>query len=155
MLDAIIRWGGVLVAPRATLRETPRDEGRWDGVMLAIVYVLATQMVRLAEAVSGWMATRDMGGILILLQGLGRGLLPPVLVVLAVETLLGDDRAFRRGIFLAPLVLMGSVAGILRGVGVVLPGPSFLPELVGAAWGVALAVIMREAIPADAAEAKT
>lgn len=120
--------------------------------MLATLYVLATQMVRLAEGLSGWMATRDMGGILILLQSLGRGLLPPVLVVLAVETLLGDERAFRRGLFLVPLVLMGSVAGILRGMGVVLPGPSFLPELAGAAWGVALAVTLRNQIPADPAE---
>jgi hypothetical protein len=74
-------------------------------------------------------------------------LLPPVLLVLVVDTLLGPERNYRRGIFLVPLVLAAAAARLGAQAGIAVPGPSFSPELAGAAATVLLCLWVRGAVP--------
>lgn len=147
---ALARWGGLLVAPRHTLRALPAGRvGAWDGVWLTLAYVLGAQLSRLADGVAAVAAMGLINGGLVLLQAVGRSLLPPIMVLFLVETLLGSERAHRRGVFLAPLVFAVVAAKLAAQLGAPLSGPSFVPDLVGAVWSAALAVALRHEVAAE------
>lgn len=147
VIAALDRWGGLLVAPRATAARTGPDQGRHDGLILTVVYLLGTELYGVMEAVAGLVALKNLGALVMIGAQLGRALLAPILAVVVAETLLGPARAHRRAAVLLPLVFLGSVTHALRQQGLALPGPSWVPEAVGAALGVALVWWIRDAVP--------
>ena len=146
--SALRRYGGVMVAPRQAVARLRRGEGRYDGVILGLLYVFAVGSYDLIEGVAGLVATRDLGGLLMVASAAGRLALPPVLLLVAAETLLGESRAHRRGLALLPLLAVGVVAHELVWLGV--KAPNFAPELLGALGGLLLTWRIRPAVKPDA-----
>lgn len=154
MIEALKRYGAVLVAPRALARSLAPDVGLRDGVWLTLAYLVADQVLPLAEGLAGLLAMQNFNGLLMLASTVGRGLLAPILTLLTAEVLLGGDRSYRRGLALVPLILVVAVANLLEQSGIQLPGPRYLPQMLGAAVGLNLVFIMRKEIvpspPGDA-----
>jgi len=145
--SALRRYGGVLVAPRHAVAGLRRDEGRHDGLILGLLYAFAVGSYGLIEAMAGLVATRDLGGLMMLASAAGRLALPPVLLVVAAETLLGERRAHRRALALLPLLAVGVIAHELPWLGVKVP--AFAPEVLGAVLGLVLVWRIRPAIEPD------
>lgn len=143
----LARYGGILVRPRATVAALAPRVGAWDEWILVVLYVLGSQVERVAEALASLAALGFGSGILVFASGLGRAVLPPILVSVLVDGLLGRPRGHRRGVFLVPLVLVASLARLAEQHGLRLPGPGFLPELAGAIWCAGLALYARSAVP--------
>jgi hypothetical protein len=116
-MRALVRWGGILVQPRATVRALGTDEGARDGWWLGALYLVGTSAYALAEALATLVAVRNLGGVLAVAMVLGRGLLPPILVLVVAETVLGRARAHRRGLALVPLVVVGAATHAARQLG--------------------------------------
>lgn len=151
VLRALWRYGGILVQPRPTMAALPPSEGLRDGLWLGLLYVLVTGTYGLLQAVATALATANLGGIVMLLGALGRTMVAPILLLVACETILGRRRAYRRGLFLVPLVVAASVAHELGLYGIDLP--PFAPEIVGSLAGLALVWWVRpEVTPHDASE---
>jgi hypothetical protein len=144
---AIRRWGGILVRPRATLEELGPREGRFDWWWLAGLFVLGSQIEHLTETFAHFQAFRSFW---LLVNGLALALLTPLLVGLLVESIVGAARSRYRHLPLVALVLVATVANLLRQQGVLLPGPRALPEIVGTLWAAGLGVWIRKAVPAPA-----
>lgn len=144
--EALERWGGILIRPGATLRRLGVDEGKWDGWLLSALFVLGSQIQRLVETVAKFEAVRSYS---LLLNGFALALLTPILVGLLVEGVVGAARSRYRNLPLVPLVLVATVGNLLRQQGVELPGPRYLPEMLGAAWGLGLAVWIRRSLPPE------
>lgn len=145
-LAALRRFGGILISPRATLLALDPAEGRWDGWVLAALFVLGSQIDRLTEAIarfevfrSGW----------VLLNALALALLTPLLVGLMVEGVVGAARARTRHLPVTALVLSATVGNLLRQQGVSLPGPHYLPEILGTAWALGLGFWIRKRMPPE------
>ena len=147
-LSFLDRVGGYLIAPRKTLARLEAGEGARDALVLGLLYVLGTSIYPLAEATAGAWAVRNLGGALTVLSALGRALIVPIIATVVIDTVLGRARAHRNAIGLVPLVVLGVGAHALRQSGVDLPGPAYLPDVVGAGLGVALAAWSRSAIAA-------
>lgn len=134
---ALGRYGGMLVAPRATVRGLGPDEGLRDGLWLGGLYLLATGTYELLEGAVTLRATANLNGLVMLLSAVVWALLAPMLVLVAGETVLGRDRAHRRGTLLVPLLVVVTLAHELVAHGLRLP--AFAPEIVGGLLSVALA----------------
>lgn len=150
-LAAMQRWGGILIQPRATLAalgQPSNHEGRYDWWLLAGLFVLGSQVQHLTEAVARFQAFRS---VLVLVNALAISLLTPLLVGLLVEGLVGGARSRYRHLPLVALVVVTVVANLLRQQlgqqGVVLPGPRYLPEMLGTLWAAGLGLWIRKAIP--------
>jgi hypothetical protein len=145
LFAAMQRWGGILIQPRATLTALGPEQGRYDWWLLSGLFVLGSQVEHLTAAVARFQAFRS---VLVLVNALAISLLTPLLVGLLVESLVGSARSRYRHLPLVALVLIASVANLARQQGVVLPGPHYLPEMLGAAWAAGLALWIRKTIPA-------
>lgn len=138
-----------MAAPRATLAELPRVDARGhqvgirDGLWLTALYVLSSQVTRLAGGFAALGAMGNINGGLVLLQALGRSFLPPVVLLFVVEGVLGAPRSYRRGLFLAPLVVFAALGRLSAALGAPWPGPSFGPDLLGTVWAAGLAFACR------------
>lgn len=139
------RFGGILIRPQATLRSLRADEGRYDGWVLAGLFVLGSQIERLAETIARFEVFRS---VLLLVNGFALALLTPILLGFMVEGVLGVARARYRHLPLVALVLVATIGNLLRQQGVALPGPRYLPEMIGAAWALGLALWIRTRLPA-------
>ncbi len=149
VLAVIPRWGGILVQPRATLeglRDSPPELGRWDGWWLVALYLLGSQIERLVEAVAKF---EVLGSYAMLFNAIAIALLAPILVMLLVEGLVGVRRARYRHLPIAALVAVSTLGTLLRHLHVALPGPTYLPEMLGTLWASGLAVWIRRTMPAD------
>jgi hypothetical protein len=144
IMAAIQRWGGILIQPRATLAALGQHEGRHDWWLLAGLFVLGSQVQHLTEAVARFQAFRS---VLVLVNALAISLLTPLLVGLLVEGLVGGSRSRYRHLPLVALVVVTVVANLLRQQGVMLPGPRYLPEILGTLWAAGLGLWIRKSIP--------
>jgi hypothetical protein len=107
----------------------------------------------LADGLASTLALGVMAGGFTLLGAAARVFLAPVLVMVAVESILGNERGYRRGYFLVPFVavavlghrleLMGLPVG--RALGGGLLGAAW-PEVLGAAMAVGSAWAARDAV---------
>lgn len=136
VLRSLWRLGGILVAPVATARELRDDEGRWDGLVIGLLYLLGTGGFELLRGVATVRATANLSGALMFAAALGRVLLVPILVLVVCETILGQARGHRRGLMLAPLLLVAVVAHELAVHGVRLG--AYVPPIVGGVLSVGL-----------------
>lgn len=143
------RFGGILLRPKATLARLHADEGRRDGWVLVGLFVLGSQIERLTETVARFEVFRS---VLLLFNGLALALLTPVLVGFMVEGVIGAARSRYRHLPLVALVLLATLGNLLRQQGVTLPGPRYLPEMLGAAWALGLAWWIRKRMPAAPTE---
>lgn len=148
--NLIERWGGILIRPRATLEALAPGEGRFDWWLLAALFVLGSQIQHLTETVARYQVFRSFW---LLVNGLALALLTPLLVGLIVETIVGAARSRYRHLPLVALVLVATLANLLRQQGVVIPGPRYLPEMLGTLWAVGLGVWIRKTVPPPPAEA--
>lgn len=147
LIAAMQRWGGILIHPRATLAalgQQSDQQGRHDWWLLAGLFVLGSQVQHLTEAVARFQAFRS---VLVLVNALAISLLTPLLVGLLVEGLVGSARSRYRHLPLVALVVVAIVANLLRQQGVVLPGPRYLPEMLGTLWAAGLGLWIRKAMP--------
>jgi hypothetical protein len=144
MWRALARYGGALVAPRATVAALPPDEGARDGVWLGLAYLLVTGVSPFIEGLANLNATRNFNGAMMVLAALGRSLIVPIVALVIVETILGAGRAHRRGLALMPAVV---VVLALRHVPwrALSPWP-FVPEALAIVAAIGWAVWMRPAI---------
>ncbi|NVB36875.1 hypothetical protein G6O69_03475 [Pseudenhygromyxa sp. WMMC2535] len=150
MLTTLQRWGGILIHPKVTLaamRDGSLAAGRWDGWLLPLVFVLGCQTQQVVEVFARFVR---ISGVLTLIGGLAMVLLVPIFAALLLEGLIGSSRARYRHLPLVPLVLLATLGNLLRQLGVALPGPQYLPEILGTLWGVGLAVWIRQVMPEDA-----
>lgn len=150
LLRALWRYGGMLVRPRATARALAADEGRWDGLVLGVLYVLCVGTLELVRGVAMARVTADLGGVLMLAAALGRVLVAPIVVLVACETVLGRARSHRRGLLLLPLLVVAALAHEAEAHGVHVR--ALVPEIAGGLWCVALAWWVRPAIAAEEVE---
>jgi hypothetical protein len=149
MLAAIQRWGGILVLPRRTLeglRDGPVGLGRFDGWWLMGLYLVGSQIQRLIEAVAKF---EVLGSYAMLFNAIAIALLAPVLVMLLVEGLVGVQRSRYRNLPIAALVAVATLGTLLRQLHVDVPGPTYLPEMLGTFWAAGLAIWIRNEMPAD------
>jgi hypothetical protein len=149
MFAAIARWGGILVHPRRTLdalREAPHGLGRFDGWWLMGLYVVGSQIQRLTEALAKF---EVLGSFAMLFNAIAVALLAPVLVALLVEGLVGVERSRHRNLPIAALVVVSTIGTLLRSFHVDLPGPTYLPEMLGTLWAAGLAIWIRKTMPAE------
>ncbi|HLT40672.1 MAG TPA: TlpA disulfide reductase family protein [Enhygromyxa sp.] len=144
--DALARFGGILIRPNATLSSLRADEGRFDGWVLALLFVLGSQIERLTGAAARF---EVFGSVLLLVNALALALLTPVLVGFMVEGVVGATRSRYRHLPLVALVLVATLGNLLRQQGVALPGPRYLPEMIGAIWALGLALWIRKRMPAS------
>ena len=140
----------ILIRPRATLEALGPREGRFDWWLLAALFVLGSQLQHLTETVARYQVFRSFW---LLVNGLALALLTPLLVGLVVETIVGAARSRYRHLPLVALVLVATLANLLRQQGVVIPGPRYLPEMLGTVWAVGLGVWIRKRVPPPPAEA--
>lgn len=158
VVQTLARYGGVLVRPRATLAELSLEEGRWDGVVLGLAYLASSQLLGLARGLAGLVATQDFNGVLVFGQALGRGLLPPILVLFIIESLLAPEQNYRRGVYLLPLVLLAAlarlltIAGMIGSAGAALSFPPYAPEIAGAILCAVLVLRTRGVVPPEPSE---
>ena len=151
MRRALARYGGVLLAPRATVAALPEDEGVRDGIWLGLLFIVAVGLRGLVDGAADLAVTRNFSGVLMLLSSVGRGLLVPIVALVLAQTILGKERAHRSGLCLVPVVL---AAAVLRE----LPTSSLLPwpyaaEGVMVLLAGALALWIRSAVPPHSSEA--
>lgn len=145
MRRALARYGGVLMAPRATVGALDPDEGERDGVWMSLLFVGAVGIAGLVAGAADLAATRNLNGLLMLLSALGRSLIVPIVALVGVETILGAARAHRRGLCLVPMVV---VAALLREIplsGVL--SWAFAPDVIAIVAAVGMALWIRPAIP--------
>ena len=147
MRELLRRVGGMLVAPRATLRDLPEGTGRRDATALTLGWLAAVGLPELGDALADLWALGGLGGALGLVQGLWP-LLPWLLASAAVEWLLGSTRAHRAALCLVPMLVIGAGAHLVAAV-VAVPGPSYFPAALGAAAALALAGYVRPAVTAS------
>lgn len=148
------RWGAFLLRPRATAAALSPREGIFDGLWLGLAYIVGSQLVPLGQIIKTFMVTASSSRLLSAAGGLGRMLLAPIIVILLVELLLGRDKAYRRGIYLLPFVLVTTAANLLRQYG----GATFddmAPIFIGGAASLALVFFTRAQVPAEGEGAAT
>ncbi|MBV1861008.1 MAG: hypothetical protein KUG77_21505 [Nannocystaceae bacterium] len=145
---ALARWGGVLIAPRRTVAGLAADEGRRDGLVLGTLYVVGTALYPMAETIATVLSTHS---LVALAAGVARVLLTPIVVLVFVETLLGGARSHRGGLFLLPLVVLGTLAHTLATLEIV-SVPALWPDFAGAAAAGVVALWARKSIPVEPAQ---
>lgn len=149
--SVLARWGGALIAPRRTVAALRAEDGARDGLVLGTLYVIGTALYPMTDTLATVISTHS---LVALASGVARVLLTPIVVLVLVETLLGGDRSHRGGLFLLPLVVLGTLAHMLATFEV-LAIPALWPDFVGAAAAAGLALWTRTSIPVEpAAKAK-
>ncbi len=146
MRSFLFRIGGLVVRPRTTLRALSPGEGASDGLALLALYAVGAKLEPLARGAASFQASAGVSAVL----GLSLAVvafLPWVLAGLAVELALGRARAERSELIKVPLLLAACAAVLLDHAGAPIPGPDFVPEALGAAASVALALWVRPALP--------
>ncbi len=144
LLRALWRYGGLLLQPRATVRALGPAEGRWDGLVLGVLYLACVGTLEILRGVAMARVTADLGGVLMLVAAVGRVLVAPIVVLVACETVLGRARSHRRGLMLVPLLVVASLAHEAQAQGATLP--MLAPEIAGGLLSVVLAWWVRPAI---------
>lgn len=144
LLRALWRYGGLLWQPRATVRALAAVEGRWDGLVLGVLYVLCVGTLEALRGVAMARVTADFGGLLMLVSTVGRVLVAPIVVLVACETVLGRARSHRRGLMLVPMLVVAALCHEAAAQGVRVP--ALAPEIAGGLLSVALAWWVRPAI---------
>jgi len=145
VIDLLTRVGGVLIGPRRLFMHLSAGTGRHDGAILFGAYLLAVALPGASAALADLLAL----GLIAGLSGLAQALLPALpwlLTLSAVEWRLGDARTHRAGLCLVPLLALAALAHLAELRGLVLPGPSYLPALLGGLASLALASLARGAI---------
>ncbi len=148
MFALLQRYGGILLRPRTTIRSLAPGDGAIDGLVLVILYGLGAKLEPLAHGVANFQASQGLSAVVALALGLV-AFLPWVLTTLLVELTLGRDRTERTELCKVPLLVCAAGAGLADHLGATLPGPVYLPELLGAAWAVGLAAWVRADIITD------
>lgn len=144
LFRALWRYGGVLIQPRRTVSALEATEGRRDGLVLGLLYLVSVGTLELLRAVAAARVTADLGGLVMLAAALGRVLVAPIVVLVVCETVLGRTRSHRRGLMLVPMLVVVTLAHELAARGHALP--SLVPELVGGALAVALSWWVRPVV---------
>ena len=147
LLRALARYGGILVRPRATVRALAPHEGQRDALLLGTLYVLGAGLYAIFGGIASLRATANLGGLVALAAAFGRVVVVPLLVIVACETVLGRERAHRRGLMLVPLLVVTMLAHELAVHGVSLR--SYLPQIVGGLLSVLLAWWVRKHVPPE------
>lgn len=144
-MNLLTRLGGMLVAPRATLRNLSPETGKRDGLLLLGLYALAVAVpalgLALAELVALGPSTNLVRGVL--------PLFPWLIASVALDWGLGADRAHRAGLCMVPMLLIVTVAQLLNWSGPIVIGPADASMVVGAVASLALAILVRDDIPAS------
>ena len=146
MTGLLARIGGMLVAPRRLLADLSPETGRHDGAALLGAYLLAVAVLPIGDVIADFWALRSLAAA----PGLLRALLPALpwlLTAAALDWLLGPGRAHRAALCLAPLLVIDALAHLLTGLGLPLPGPSYLAPALGGLAALLLAARVRGAIP--------
>ena len=153
MTGLLARIGGMLVAPRRLLADMSPETGRHDGAALLGAYLLAVAVLPIGDVIADFWALRSLAAA----PGLLRALLPALpwlLTAAALDWLLGPGRAHRAALCLVPLLVIDALAHLLTGLGLPLPGPSYLAPVLGGLAALLLAARVRGAIaPTPAASA--
>ena len=152
VLALLQRYGGILVRPRSTARSLAPGVGAGDGLVLLLLYGLGAKLEPLAHGVADFQASQGISAVLALALGLV-AYLPWVLTTLLVEFTLGRDRLERTELCKVPLVVCAAAAGLADHLGAPMPGPVYLPEVLGAAWAVGVAAWIRADIVDDESKA--
>ncbi|MBL4683615.1 MAG: hypothetical protein JKY37_03410 [Nannocystaceae bacterium] len=139
------RFGGVITAPRRTIAALDPEVGHRDGLILGSLYVFAVGTFALIESAASIAATRDFNALIMLASTLGRLGVPPILILVAAETLLGSSRSYRRGLALVPLVMLAVISHELAAAGIQLP--SYSAEVAGGILGLLLTIRFRPVVP--------
>lgn len=148
MTALLQRLGGVLIRPKATIAGLAPGVGASDGLVLLALYGIGAKLEPLGRGVADFQASEGISAIIALTLGLV-AFLPWVLTTLAVELVLGRDRQERTELCKVPLALCAAAAGLADHLGLALPGPVYVPELIGAAWSIAIAAWVRPAVIID------
>jgi hypothetical protein len=127
--------------------------GRWDAAAMVTLYTLGCGVPTLGDGLASLVALGIKTGGFTLLAAAARVLLAPVLVMVAIESLLGNDRGHRRGYFLVPFVAVAVLGHRLEGMGIAIGralGGGLLgglwPELLGGALAMLAAWSARDAV---------
>lgn len=142
------RYGGILLRPRTTIQSLAPGDGAIDGLVLVVLYGLGAKLEPLAHGVADFQASQGLSAVVALALGFV-AYLPWVLTTLLVELTLGRDRTERTELCKVPLLVCAAGAGLADHLGATLPGPVYLPELLGAAWAVGIAAWVRADIVTD------
>ena len=151
MRRALARFGGALVAPRATVAAAGPDEGLRDGIWLSLLYLIVTSVYPVAEGFANLSATRNLGGVLMILSAFGRALIVPIVALVAAETILGQGRAHRRGLALVPMVVI--VLAMRQVPWRATVGFAYLPELLAMLAAIGWTLWVKSSVPEQ--EART
>ncbi len=131
------RYGAFLLRPRRTLAGGPPGDPRRDGWVLGGFYLAAVWLGPLIEQLAHLSVTRDLGGLALMAGQAARALLVPVLLTVVAEGQWGERGEALRGLALVPFVAVTVTAHALETfAGAAWPRP-YLPELAGAAVGLA------------------
>ncbi len=139
MLDFLVRHGAVLLHPRIALSSAVANPRR-DSLLLLVIYLLGAKWVPIMERVADALALSGFSALQALLPVVLVGL-PWILATFALEFVADRDHQDRINLLRMPLVAGAVVANTLVSFSIALPGPEYLPELVGGVWGLALAVL--------------
>lgn len=145
MLPAFQRYAGLLIAPRATIRGLQPGVGASDGLCLLGLYAIGGKLEPLARGVAGFQASEGFASILAFALGFV-AFLPWVIATVLVELVLGRARAERAELTKVPLLVCVAAAGVADHLGVMVPGPAYIPEALGVVWAVILAAWIRPAV---------
>jgi len=153
MSGLLRRLGGVFLRPRATLAALRPGEGASDGLALLLLYTIGAKLEPLARGVASFQASAGAAAALGLALSVV-AFLPWLVCGLGVELALGRrERSVAGELLKAPLVVCAAAAVLLDHLGAPLPGPDYLPELLGGALSVALALWVRPALARTSDEA--
>lgn len=119
-------------------------------MVLLILYGLGAKLEPLAHGVADFQASQGLSAVIALALGLV-AYLPWVLTTVLVEFTLGRDRLERTELCKVPLIVCAAAAGLADHLGAPIPGPVYLPEVLGAAWAVGVAAWIRADVVVDEA----
>lgn len=145
LATTLARWGAFLLRPRRAAAALPISAGRRDGLALLLLYAAGARLLPIGDAVADFWAMFGLAALPTLLAGLA-ALIPWLVATLAVEAVLGPQRAHRAALCLLPMLLVAALARLLAALGHPLPVPGFAVDVAGAALSVALAAYVRPAV---------
>ena len=150
------RWGSFLVMPQSTVASLPPQDGRHDGFWIGLLYVMGSQLISVGQSIKSVLVIGNLSAVATLGAQLGRILLPPILLLLLIEFMVGPKRSYRSGLFLLPLVVCATAANLMRQMGHPVQS-ELMPLLLGGVWAMVLVFVSRKEIPYledEAAEAE-